>query len=73
MATLNTASLVGSKHVNDTRALGTADNISHFSDILLLTNHNCYADKYVSSLKINSVPGINTYLHHALNKWLVNT
>jgi len=68
MATLKAASLVRSKHVNDELVLATADNISHFSDILLLTNHNCYADKHLSSLKINSVPGINTYLHHVLNK-----
>jgi len=65
---LKTISLVVSKHVNDTRVLATADNISHFSDILLLTKHNCYTDKYLSILKINSVPGINTYLRHVLKK-----
>jgi len=62
MATLKTASLVGSKYGNDTRVLATADNISQFSDMLLLTNHNCYVDKYLGRLKFNSVSGINTYL-----------
>jgi hypothetical protein len=66
MATVKASCLVGSKHVNDTSVLATADNISNFSDILLLKSHNCYADKYLSSLKTNSVPGINTYLHRVL-------
>jgi hypothetical protein len=62
MATLKAASMVGSKYGNNTRVLAAADNISQFSDILLLTNHNCYVDKYLCCLKINSVFGINAYL-----------